>query len=234
MSEAATGLCSPEALVLWVDDEILVAQKPAGLSTLVDGFNPGAPFLLGLLGRLYSPLWVVHRLDKWTSGVIVFARTAQSHRALNMQFERHTTQKIYHALVHGAPKWEQQRVSLPLRPDGDRRHRTVVDPLHGKPAQTDLLALERLPDFTLVQAAPRTGRTHQIRCHLAELGHPIAGDTLYGGKPLPELGRFGLHAFSLQFDHPRSGERVAFQAAYPEDLEAAIGALRSRRATQPG
>lgn len=233
MSEATTGAFDPEKLILWLDAEILVADKPAGISTLVDGFNPGAPFLLGWLERLYKPLWVVHRLDKWTSGAIVFARTAPSHRALNIQFERQTTQKIYHALVHGAPGWEQEQVNLPLRSNGDRRHRTVGDPFHGKPAQTDLLVLERWPGFALMQAVPRTGRTHQIRCHLAELGHPIAGDTLYGGKPLPELGRMGLHAFSLQFNHPESNERVVYQAAYPEDFQTAIETLRSRRAIRP-
>jgi len=204
---------------LWSDDQILVVNKPAGLPTLVDGYHPEAPNLAAILRRSYDPLWVVHRLDKETSGVIVFARSAAAHRALNLQFEHRETEKIYHALVHGLPDWETRQVLLPLRPDGDRRHRTVIDPEGGKSAQTDLCVLERYPDCALIQAIPRTGRTHQIRAHLAALGHPIVGDKLYGGKEIPPSRRIALHAFSLKISHPVSAEEMRFEAPFSFDSQ---------------
>ena len=213
-------------IVLWLDDHLLVVNKPAGLPTLVDGYHPNAPYLLGILQEEYDPLWVVHRLDRETSGVIVFARTAEAHRALNVQFEGRQTEKTYHALVAGTPDWAEKDVRLPLRPDGDRRHRTVIDPLRGKPSVSELRVLERYPDLTLIEAVPRTGRSHQIRAHLAALGYPIAGDRLYGGKAVAGLRRMGLHACSLKLVHPLSGEEMTFHAPYPEDLERAIERLR--------
>ena len=212
--------------VLYIDDHLLVVAKPAGLPTLVDGYHPEAPFLVGILKETYPALWVVHRLDRQTSGVIVFARTAAAHRSLNTQFEQRQATKTYHALVHGSPAWDTQTVHLPLRPDGDRRHRTVVDPQDGKPAETDLLVLERFERFALLQATPHTGRTHQIRAHLAALGHPIVSDPLYGGAELPALPRLGLHACSLKLLHPVSAEELEFTAPYPQDMERAIDSLR--------
>jgi RluA family pseudouridine synthase len=207
---------------------MLVVDKPAGLPALVDGYHAEAPYLIGILQEKYDPLWVVHRLDKDTSGVIVFARTAEAHRALNIQFESRQTEKVYHALVVGTPDWNEKVVRIPLRPDGDRRHRTVVDSRGGKPSVTGLRVLECFQDHALVEAVPRTGRAHQIRAHLAALGHPIAGDGLYGGGEVGGLGRMWLHACSLKLRHPITGEEMGFRAPYPEDLERAIERLRSR------
>ncbi len=225
-------LDAPSIPLLYIDDHLLVVSKPAGLPTLVDGYHPEAPFLVGILKETYPALWVVHRLDRQTSGVIVFARTAAAHRSLNTQFEQRQATKTYHALVHGSPAWDTQAVRLPLRPDGDRRHRTVVDPQHGKPAETDLLVLERFDQHTLLQAIPHTGRTHQIRAHLSALGHPIVSDPLYGGAELPELPRLGLHACSLKLFHPVSAEALEFTAPYPQDMEQAIATLRTGAATE--
>ena len=222
-----------QSLILWQDDILLVVDKPAGLPTLPDGYNPQAPCLVNLLKQVYQPLWVVHRLDKDTSGVIVFALSAQAHRNLNTQFEGRQASKLYHALVHGSPGWETTRIALPLRPNGDRRHRTVIDQRSGKPAITDLRVLERLGDFTLVEAAPRTGRTHQIRAHLAACGHPILSDPLYHNRPPgsrpstqpgapPLIERLALHAFSLTLLHPTSGAPQEFTAPYPADFARAL------------
>ena len=227
---------NPIDLILWHDDILLIVNKPAGLLTLVDGYDPKLPFLVGLLKSVFNPLWVVHRLDRETSGVMVFARTPEAHRALNTQFERRQAFKTYHALVTGSPTWIEKLVDLPLRPDGDRKHRTVVDPHRGKPSATNLRVLERIGRFTLVEAIPRTGRTHQIRVHLGAQGHPVVVDPLYGdGRAImlselnpaykgrkeyeaPLLGRLGLHAHSLTLTHPMSGEELCFDAPYPQDL----------------
>lgn len=218
----------PSAIpVLWIDEAILAIAKPAGLRTLPDGYDPAIPYLKSLLEPLYGQLWIVHRLDKETSGVVVLARTSEAHRSLNTQFEQHNIQKVYHALVKGMPEWEEKTVDLPLRPNGDRRHRTVVDPRQGKPAVTRLRVLERFKDYALIEASPETGRTHQIRTHLAALSCPLAGDGLYGGEdPLPALEGFALHARSLSLTHPLSGEPFSLEAPYPLLFQSTLEALR--------
>jgi tRNA pseudouridine32 synthase / 23S rRNA pseudouridine746 synthase len=225
-------LFDPASLLIWSDDDLLVANKPAGLPTLVDGYHPQAPYLAGILRQAYAPLWVVHRLDRETSGVIVFARTAQAHRELNRQFEQRQASKVYHALAAGAPDWETRTCHLRLRPDGDRRHRTVVDARQGKTAETAIRVLERLGAFCLLEAVPHTGRTHQIRAHLAALGLPIAADALYGGPPAAEgslpIARLALHAARLSLLHPLDGLPRQFDAPYPPDFAGCLEVLRQR------
>ncbi len=216
-----------EDLLLFLDEHLLVANKPAGLPTLVDGYNSEAPYLLGTLIQQFGKLWVVHRLDRDTSGVIAFARTAEAHRHLNAQFEVHSTVKIYHAIVCGVPEWHEKIIRQPLRPDGDRRHRTVIDHRRGKQALTELLVLDRFHRHTLIQAVPRTGRPHQIRAHLAAIGFPIAGDVLYGGSPLPRIERVALHALTLRLTHPFSDAPQDFSAPYPLDFLESIKKLQS-------
>lgn len=208
-----------ENLILYQDEALLVVDKPAGLLTLVDGWNPEAPYLAGMLKAVYPALWVVHRLDRETSGVMVFARTADAHRNLNRQFELHTVGKVYHALVSRAPDWEEKSVKLALRPNGDRRHRTVVDTRRGKRAHTDLRVLRRSEAYTLIEAVPHTGRTHQVRAHLAAIGLPILGDELYRGEATEGISRAALHARSLRLAHPDHGGEMVFEAAYPQDFQ---------------
>jgi RluA family pseudouridine synthase len=221
----------PSAIeILYKDASLLVVNKPAGLSTLPDGYDPSLPHVKSLLEHDYARLWTVHRLDKHTSGVLLFACSAEAHRALNLQFERHAIFKVYHALVFGSPPWREKTIDLPLRPNGDRQHRTVIDQQAGKPAITHLRVLERFAACCLLEAIPETGRTHQIRLHLSAIGLPVIGDKLYGRKAdqdgeavlTPPLSDgMGLHARSLQVDHPVSGERMKFTAPYPlawEDL----------------
>jgi tRNA pseudouridine32 synthase / 23S rRNA pseudouridine746 synthase len=217
----------PVSWVLWVDEAVIAVNKPSGLRTLPDGYDPDAPHLKSLLEPIYGKLWVVHRLDKETSGVIVLPRTSEAHRSLNSQFEQHTVRKVYHALVRGMPEWVERSIDFPLRTNGDRRHRTVVDAQRGKPALTHLHVMERFKAFALVEARPETGRTHQIRCHLAALGYPLAGDVLYGGEePVPPLESFALHAKSLSLEHPLSGKILLLEAPYPNAYQIALERLR--------
>lgn len=231
----------PDIQVLFSDDALLVVNKPAGLATLPDGYNPTLLHIKSVLEVQYSPLWVVHRLDKDTSGVLVLARSASAHRSLNTQFEHRQISKIYHALIIGNPDWQENIVRLPLRTNGDRQHRTVVDMQKGKPSITHLTILERFGDYCLLQAIPETGRTHQIRAHLSALGFYIVGDKLYTRRvehrekdkvdqtePLVGSGiSMALHAQSLELTHPLTGQRMKFTAPYSPELALLLARLRS-------
>jgi tRNA pseudouridine32 synthase/23S rRNA pseudouridine746 synthase len=220
----------PPVPILYLDDILLVINKPAGLPSLQDGYDPAAPHVRSLLKPHFGRVWIVHRLDRGTSGVLLLARTAEAHRALNTQFDQRQVSKIYHALVIGSPDWETKTVDLPLRIDVGHKHRTVVDPEGGKPAITCLRVLERFAAFTLVEAAPETGRTHQIRAHLAAVGHPLVSDEQYGGNLAgdnpPVIPRLGLHARQLTIEHPVQHTILCFEAPYPEDFTKALELLR--------
>ncbi len=222
---------SPHWLI-YCDEHLLVINKPAGLRVLPDGYHPETEHVRSLLEPQYGRLWIVHRLDKDTSGVLLLARSACAHRALNRQFDSRSVEKIYHALVVGTPRWDEITITAPLRVNGDRRHRTVVDFEKGKPAITLCKRLQSFKECALLSVQPKTGRTHQIRAHLASLSHPILGDSLYGflpnrlSLPLP-IERLALHACSIQLNHPQTGERVQFNAPYPSDFENWLEQLRA-------
>jgi len=230
--------------ILFKDEYLLAVSKPSGLLTIPERYDPANRYLTEALTPKYGPLWVVHRLDKETSGVVVLARTAEAHKNLSMQFSSHSVVKVYHALISGRPAWDAKSVDIPLRTNGDRRHRTVIDRNNGKPSLTVLHILERLGPFTLIEAKPETGRTHQIRAHLKAMGLPVVVDRLYGREePIylsrlkrnyrrtrdeerPLLGRLGLHAFSITFTHPITEEPMSILAPYPKDFRATLYQLR--------
>jgi RluA family pseudouridine synthase len=229
--------------VLYSDDAILVVDKPAGLLSVPDRWDPEAPVASSALAEDWGKLLVVHRLDKDTSGVLIYARTPEAHRALSAAFESRSVKKVYRALVNGSPAWEETSCELPLKPDGDRLHRTIVDASRGKISATFFTVVARYRDRALVEAKPATGRTHQIRVHLAALGHPCLCDPLYGdGEPLllsklkkrwkgdpiderPLLSRAALHALSAEFAHPLSAAPLRVEAPLPKDMRAAISQL---------
>lgn len=211
--------------MLHVDENILVVDKPAGLPVLPDGWEQDAPYLVKMLEIEHGKLWIVHRLDKVTSGVMVFARDADTHRTLNRQFEKHEAQKVYHAIVEGNPKWEAKVTKFPLRVNVGHKHRTVVDDRNGKPSETRFRLLKQFQAQAWVEASPMTGRTHQIRIHASALGHPLLGDVLYGASESKFIARPALHAYSLTFTHPVTNERLTFTAEYPKDFATALKLL---------
>lgn len=214
--------------VLFSDEQILVINKPADLSVLPEGWEKDTPYLVKLLEEKYGKVWVVHRIDKITSGVIVFALTAEVHRSLNIQFEKHEVEKVYHALVNGLPKWEEKITKFPLRVNVGHRHRTVVDDRRGVRSETRFKLLERYQAAALVEASPMTGRTHQIRVHAYALGHPLLGDVLYSAPETNLIERPALHAYALTLRHPETGKSLTFQADYPNDFMNAVRLLRGK------
>lgn len=208
--------------ILFNDDHILVVNKPSDLSTIRGGWGKDASSLVELLEADFGHIWVVHRLDKVTSGLVVFARTAEAHRALNGQFEHHQARKLYHAIVVGVPAWDEHTARHPLRINVGHTHRTIVDHSKGKPSETTFHVLERFNGYALLAASPITGRTHQVRVHAFALGLPLLADTLYNAPYTDLIQRPALHARELVFTHPESGEQVTFSAPYPEDFNLAM------------
>jgi len=198
--------------VLYEDDVLIAVDKPAGMpsSATRDAAAGSAQAILEAQLRAGSGarprLWLVHRLDAPTSGVLLFARTADAARALSADFAAGRVQKLYLTLVAGAPAVEQGRIDLPLRV---ARGRSVVADT-GRPAATSWCVRRRAAACTLLEVTPHTGRMHQIRAHLAAIGHPVLGDRAYGGPPAPRL---MLHAVALSFAHPLTRAPLAVESA---------------------
>lgn len=190
---------------------------------------------------------IVHRLDRDTSGVIVVARTEDAHFQLARQFEQRTVAKTYLAITQGEPQLDRDEIALPIGIHPYQREKMAVRAGHStsREAVTRFEVLERFRAAALVRLEPKTGRTHQIRVHLAAIGCPVLADALYSGRPVAEPPFFGgppgppliarqaLHAVSLAIDHPVSGERVRLEAPLPEDMQRTLAFLRDRSATAP-
>jgi 23S rRNA pseudouridine1911/1915/1917 synthase len=232
--------------VLHEDAHLLVVDKPAGLvvhpgagaasGTLVNALLHRVRDLSGIGGVLRPG--IVHRLDKGTSGLILVAKDDATHRALARQFAQRTVRKDYQAVVLGVPARAQGEIDRPIGRDPVHRRRLSVDPPRARTARTSYVTRERLDGAALLDVRIHTGRTHQIRVHLASIGHPVAGDALYGGTRAPstrspraraalgDLARPALHAARLEFDHPATGERIRASSPLPPDLAALVEALR--------
>jgi 23S rRNA pseudouridine1911/1915/1917 synthase len=243
LPEVTPAALAPEAIafdVLYEDADMLVLDKPAGLAvhpapgheahTLVHGLLARYPNLPGIGGERRPG--IVHRLDLETSGLLMVAKTERGLAALSAQLQRRTVKKGYWALVKGAPADREGVIDAPIARDPVHRQRMAVV-AGGRAARTHYVCLAALDGFTLVLAMPETGRTHQIRVHFAAIGHPIAGDPVYGGRA-DFLDRQFLHAGLLRFARPADAEMIELSAPLPADLRGALALLFRNAGTPAG
>ncbi len=232
---------APEPLpleVVYEDSQLIVIDKPAGMvvhpaaghreGTLVNALLYHCRELAGIGGVLRPG--IVHRLDKGTSGLLVVAKTELAHRELSQQFRARSVERTYRALVRGRPRADRGSIDAPIGRHPSDRKRFSTRARVARRAVTHWWVEERFQEITLIRVRLETGRTHQIRVHLASVGLPIAGDRVYGGgrRASAELGlaRQALHAASLGFEHPQTEERMYFDSELPEDLASVLAGLR--------
>lgn len=200
---------APDVDLLFVDDYLLVAIKPAGLLS-VPGRGPDKQDCLSVRVQMRFPdALVVHRLDMATSGLMLFARGVEMQRKLSMMFQDREMDKHYIAVCAGRLEHDQGVIDLPIIPDWPNRPMQRIDAEHGKPSLTRYQLLRAESDRSRVRLEPVTGRSHQLRLHMASLGHPILGDALYGDES--SAPRLLLHACMLRFTHPINGELLTFE-----------------------
>ena len=246
---------TPEAIdlaILFEDNDLLVVNKPAGMAS-----HPGAG-INGYRGTLVNALLhhcrdslsgiggcvrpgIVHRLDKETSGLLVVAKNDITHQHLSEQFKARTTERLYMAIIKGAPHPKQGEINAPIGRDAQIRQKMAVVPVRGRHAVTQYTVLEDLSPFSLISCRLKTGRTHQIRVHMAHKGHPLLGDPLYSRPFTPPatwpeetqqmlrtFQRQALHAAILGFTHPVQGKRLHFEVEAPADFQQVLSTLRQR------
>lgn len=232
--------------ILYEDRDVVVVNKPAGMVVHPAAGNPAGTLVNALLGHCTDLSGIggelrpgiVHRIDKDTSGILVVAKSDRAHHSLANQFKEHTIKRVYLALVFGSPKEDRGKIEAAIGRHPVDRKKMSGTARRGKHAVTHWRVQGRFNGITLLQLRLETGRTHQIRVHLSEAGHPLVGDTVYGGSgrlaniqdPLlrqliKELGRQALHAKTLGFIHPVSGEYMEFDTELPEDMARIIGYL---------
>ena len=231
--------------IIYEDDAIVIVNKPAKFLAIPDRYVAEKPNLVDFLKKRYGEIFVVHRLDKETSGIICYAKNAESHRHLSKQFEDRTVEKIYKVLVEGKVHQPTGIIDKPIA-----RHVSIAGKMRihssGKPSVTHYEVEEYIGGYTLVQANIKTGRTHQIRVHFAAIGYPLMIDGMYGRQDAfllssikqkkfnigkyeeerPLMSRTTLHSWQLTLDHPVTGARVSFEAPLPKDFSAVLKQLR--------
>ena len=201
--------------ILHADETLIVADKPAGLLSVPGRGADKADCLIARLAAEFPDVLLVHRLDRDTSGAVIFARNPQAQAHLGRQFEARQVDKRYQALVSGLPAEKTGRIDLPLTVDWPNRPRQMVCHATGRPAVTDWRLLKAEGGNARVLLKPRTGRSHQLRVHMLALGHPILGDTLYAEGAARDWPRLMLHAERLGLIHPDTGARMTFRAPVP-------------------
>lgn len=230
--------------VLYEDEDVLAIEKPTGVLSVPDRFDISIENMKHAVQRQYKEALVVHRLDKDTSGVIMFARSDSAQRILQAQFENRTIEKTYRAICYGRPNALSGVIETAIQPHKLKKGRMTVSK-KGKHAVTHWEVVEQFNHYCLMSIQPKTGRTHQIRVHMEHLGHAIVADPFYGpGSVLllsnlkpgfkrkpdreerPLLGRTALHAASLSYTSSKSGETVSINCPLPKDMRAALNQLR--------
>ena len=229
--------------IIYEDDNIIVLSKPSGIYTIPDRYNKLATNLYDVLGKRYGKIFTVHRLDRDTSGVIVFAKDAASHKNLNEQFEKQKVKKIYHVVVEGIIRDESLDIDIPISAHPVKKGLSMPS-ARGKESLTKLKVLERYKNATFCEIDLVTGRHHQIRVHCATIGHPLLVDKLYGKheefflssikrkfnlkKNTEEraiISRITMHASEIEFEHPKNSNKLHFKAEYPKDFTALLQVL---------
>lgn len=236
--------------IVYKDEDLIIVNKAAGLLVASDRWDADAKRLDKILSEdlfgkdnIENKLFAVHRIDKDTSGLIMYALNANSHKLLNEQFQNQKIEKTYHAIVSGTPLQDEFFSEAKLKADGDNLHRTTIDEKRGKQSSTKFKILKKFGRFTLIEAKPISGRTHQIRIHLKHLGYSILCDSLYGSRePIflsnikrswrgdkfeerPILNRLALHAECLKFVHPITNKVIEVHAEYAKDMNSLLKQL---------
>lgn len=231
-----------EISILYQDEAVLLINKPTGYLSMPDRFELESPVVIRELEAAYGRLWPIAPPDLDSSGLLLAARSEEANKALAAGFEAGGIKRAYRAVVRGRPSWKQTSCDLPLVVDGDRKHRTIIDGT-GKSALTEVTVLGVYGGLALVEAVPVTGRTHQVRVHLAALGYPVICDPLYGdNQPLflskikrrwkgdpkaerPLMLRAAIHSWSIDFLHPLDATASHYEAPYPRDMRALVNQL---------
>lgn len=232
----------PAIEVLFADDDMLVVNKPSGIAVIPERFNADKYSLQNLLGEEYGRLFIVHRIDRGTSGALCFARNEAAHRFLSLQFQEHTVKKYYLAICTGRLKESKGTIDAPIAENNAHRGSMLVHK-SGKAALSHYELVEEFKHASLVRVQIETGRTHQVRVHLAYIGNPLLVDELYGAanafyfssikrgykhtdeEERPTIARLTLHASELSLVHP-NGKELSITAPLPKDLETVLKLLR--------
>lgn len=228
---------------LYEDESLLVIDKDAGILTIPDRYNHNLRSLSQILKEKYGNIFIVHRLDRDTSGIMIFAKDEDTHRELNNDFENHKIKRIYHVITQGVIPQDYIEIDIPLIQSRQKSH-IMIPSAKGKESLTKLKVLERFKNATLAECELVTGRHHQIRAHLQAIGYPLLVDELYGNNSVflvssikrkynlkkdteeqPLISRLTMHSYSIQFIHPKTKVQLSFTAEYPKDFSALIQIL---------
>lgn len=230
--------------IIFEDEDLVAVNKPAGVLTIQDRFNAAIPNLITILKASYPEIIPVHRIDKFTSGINLFAKNATSHKWMSAIFESREIEKYYTAIVDGTPYPESGRIDIPIAESTVTRGKMLVHK-RGKPSITDYKIIKSYGRFSLLHVRILTGRMHQVRVHLQYLGHPLIVDALYGNRSAfylselkqkkynltkyeeeqPLLGRQPLHAHKLLFTHPITEQPIEITCPLPKDMSAILNQM---------
>jgi len=234
-----------EIKILYEDEDYVIVDKPPNVLTIPDRYDIFLPNLQDILESKYKRIFIVHRLDKETSGIICFAKNEIAHKELVHQFFLRKVEKTYLAITQGRIDVKDGKIELPIAPDTNNPQKVKIDFVDGKPSITEYKVIERFKNYTLVEAYPITGRRHQIRIHFATIGYPLLADKLYSNtkefylsqikkdykfkkdeREKPLISRTALHSYKIRFYHFRKKEFVELQCEPPKDFSLVLKYLR--------